>query len=553
MECSAIFKFLRLSAVIFLTITGLQAFTAPQADDLVEIRQWMNTRNEASFGASENNKTGSLPPGTKAEIVQTKYFPQSQNYGVCLKTLDSSSGEPCSWVFYDSKNPSMELVSVHGSADARQAVIKHWMSAPKEKLSAKSSDSVKSPEDANVAITTRTVSSVAEEVAPAAAKIANIVTGTDVTAMMKGTVDTIKSLNDDVQKAMSPVPTCKECAARIKVYEKCDSNNDYLESKLESAKENAPLSQILASSEEGPINPSCIKVSMQNFAAAGAYRQCGGDGDVRKSPTIHKPCVSENYVDATAKSFNAVARCLSEYMTGSDDKGVGRVSSLSVFAMLNVESGFHVNAVSPTGAGGPGQFTQGAIRDVNRVLPAVKEFLSRSSDPVCNQALVKALEPPMNGAATQSCERINLSDNNPARNLIYTFAYQQLARKNVEKLVTGPAYDGIISDELPANYKESLISALMTWSHNSGVGGMSVPLRAKLADMLRKKQKIRTPDDVSNFLNSMVSYMKNYPHRDNSSEQRRKETSGYYPSFMTQLNAVLKQLPVGKVQSCLQK
>jgi len=560
MTRSSAAKFLRLSLAFLLGSVGFAAMTAPQADDLVEIRSWLNTRSEASFRPSDNDKISVLKPGTRAEVVETKYFPHTKNYGVCLKTLDSSSGDRCVWVYYNTKNPNMNLYAVHGDVDARKALLNRWMSSPKSKAAdfSKKTAAVTSPEDAQAAQTTREASGISErepsstpQTTAGAATAGVDGKGIDSKTLIKGTLNAISSINEDIQKVLHPGPICKECSTKILTYETCNSKNDYMESALQNLKNNPVMSQVLSAPNDqdlGAIRPECFQKGMETFNASGAYRQCSSDNDARNAPHLKKACVSEDYVNVTTQSFNAVASCLSGYVSGSSDPEINRITALSIFTMINTESGFHVNALSPTGAGGPGQFTQPAIDGVNKNMEDLREYLAKSNNSLCKNTLMKALEPPMNGRPSQSCERINLNDNNPLRNFIYTFAYQAGNRRYLNGIFENPAYQNVIAGFSP-KYREAFLSGLMTWSHNTGSAGMETPLRKLLRTAVQQNWHLSSKDDLAKFMTALSKEMRLYPNPGNSSDARRRETSIYYPSIVDRMATIGKQVP-GGVRGC---
>jgi hypothetical protein len=559
MNLSSFGKSLRWSLILLIGMISLPAMTAPQVDDLVEIRGWLNARSEANF-RGEENKLAVLAPGTRAVVVETTYFSQTKNYGVCLKTLDSTSGDRCVWVYYKNSDPNMTLYAVHSDADGRQALLHRWMSSQNTKTDLKKMSTavatVSSPEDAQAARLTRKASGIIErEVATdalsAAGKVAAVAMGTDVgnlKTMLSGTLSAITSINNDMQKVLNPTPVCKDCATEIKSYEQCSSKNDYLEPVLKNLKDNSLMSKVL-SSQHDIIRPICFQKSLETFQASHAFFQCKPGTNGRSSHSLPKPCASENYVNTVAKSFNVVADCLSGYVSGTQDESVKDITALSIFAMMNVESGFHVNVMSPTGAGGPGQFTQPAIDCVNRNMDDLKDYLSQVKSPLCKETILKALNPPMDGRPSRSCERINPQENNPLRNLVYTFAYQANLRRYINGVFENPAYKEILSGLSPS-YRESVLAAMMTWAHNAGSAGVEVPLRHLLRTMVQKNQRMHSREDIIAFFTNLTRDMKRYPARANSSAARLRETSIYYPSITSRMHDISSQVS-GGVRGCL--
>lgn len=214
----------------------------------------------------------------------------------------------------------------------------------------------------------------------------------------------------------------------------------------------------------------------------------------------------KNYVDVTANSFNAVADCLGDYVSGSAE--TKREAALAVFSLTTLESGLHANAMSPTGAGGIGQFTNVAIADVNSRLKNIRAQQAKSSNPVCNQVLMKVLNEPMTASSAKTCDRLALSKNNPLKNMIYTFAYQGSQRKYLEETaLKSRIFSGVLSADLPASERVTLASMVTIWSHNTGPGGMKVPLTAMMTEYLQARKSVKTAADVDQFLLEIFKWL----------------------------------------------
>lgn len=375
--------------------------------------------------------------------------------------------------------------------------------------------------------------------------------GYDFTTVFSRLSNTITSWNNNVRSALTPQSNCKDCGAIIETHEMCTRSNVYLEDEIEKVSGTNPLMRkVLDQPDSADIfRSACIQTALETYGAGLAYRQCGGgQSDARETSRLPKPCVSVGYTDFVSKSFNAAAECLTGYVTGSEKSMNKKISTMAIFSMLNVESGLHINALSPTGAGGPGQFTQPAINDVNSNMPGVLSYLQSSSNPLCNDTLVKALQPPMSSSASKSCERINLSDNNPLKNFLYTFAYQAIAHKKFAGLFMGPPYSDIIAG-LPAGEQERFISGIATWSHNTGPAGMEHPLRGLLRTYLQSGKVLKTADDAGEFMKELQQRMQTDPHPANSSQGRRNETYKYYSSILDRSTVIKKHIN-GDLSKC---
>lgn len=328
-----------------------------------------------------------------------------------------------------------------------------------------------------------------------------------------------------------PVNVCSNCykTARSIKYETCNDKNDYLNSSLNQLGRTSPLLSVLKNSTtaNSTINPECIRTSLfSTFSSkAKSFKQCESQGSLKNYRFKNRPCINESYFNVINNSFSLVGQCLKGFL--SNNSAQADQDILSIFSLINIESGFHLNAVSGTGAGGIGQFTSGAIDDFNEnQLPNVRKQLSESSNPRCQQMSDEILngDTPMRASSSLSCNRVSMKNGNPLLNMIYTFGYFKQTKSYLQKgLLNNHRYKHYFST-LPAPEKLKLERALAVWAHNTGAAGVVAPA----ATLLLKEYSDSKVVDVDEFIEQLAEKMKSSPARANRSVARRNETSTYF-------------------------
>lgn len=492
------------------------AFKHPEKGDLIELSDWLSGRSSGFFRAIDQNRIKVLPPGTRGRIKKVKVFSHTKNYGVCVDISAQSSNSDCVWIYYNRSKPKMVLFKHKSKSDHRPILTTD-------------------PKEAKIAKTTEVVQAIQDAPQP---PDSDAVQDSDDTSL-KTAIQNIDNLNNQGTDALRPDPVCSDCAPKMSSYPRCTVANSYQESTLEQILSSAKYSAIYQGKQTEIIKPSCIQRALETSSSGGGlYKRCDA-GDTYARKTVVRACTSENYVELVSKSFNAVANCLGDFVSGS--KTTKSEASLMLFSLLSLESGLNTNAVSPTGAAGPGQMTSSAITAVNKFLPNVRDFLSQSENPQCSEVLAKVIDTPMNSSRSRSCDRISLHKENPLKNLIYTFALQSLTRKFVNEEFERRTYANLLDSNLSSLEKERLLSSLAAWSHNTGVAGMIIPLRVLLSKYVRSGQKISTASDVTKFLKELSPVMKNHPHGDNSSSGRRRETSKFFSNVNNRMKSITSE------------
>jgi hypothetical protein len=336
-------------------------------------------------------------------------------------------------------------------------------------------------------------------------------------------------------------PNCTNCSETETDfrYMQCNSQNDYLEKDLsnEFNAQSSPLGAILRMPIQTPsiIKPACIRISMESRFNANSrlFRECSADG---KQKTAFRPCISKNYFALVNNSFNVVSSCMKEFIAPGASEETQNLDVRAVFALINVESGFHLNATSTTGAGGIGQFTNPAIQDVNvNELRDIRISLEGNPNRMCGEMSLNFLDSlePIRTGLENSCDRTSIFNGNPVKNMIYTFAYLSGIKRDMERMIfTDKNYQNKFAlSEYDLN---KIKRALMIWSHNAGPAGTWTPVKSLLNTAYRGK-KVTDPEK---FINEIQQYMQKLPASANKSSSRRRETSKYFPAITSTLKAI---------------
>lgn len=558
-------RFLRLACLGMLAVLTMAA-DAPQKNDLIELKAWLNGRSDAKFRNADNNKIFVLKPGTRGSIEEVKHFPDTKNYGVCLKVLNGENidkSQRCVWVYFNPKRPNMNLYSVANSQSAKDQRLQEWAKNPKTVSAKKISND---PRQADAAQVTRTVSGIVDAASPVNSSNSSpvaqepLLPGTDnkpvdTNLSAKAAMEFLNQMNQNGVSGKSPMDpnsSCPDgkCAPSINGYETCTASNDYLSAKITDVSKRDPLLSVLTAQPENMVKESCVKRALESFPKEyytgrkknrkrNTYYR---DETCEKSPKhVDRPCVSEDYVDMTAKSFNSVATCMSPLLAGSANRQDQKNAAYSVFSLMTQESGLHVNASSSTGAGGASQLTYPAIADVNKNIKTFSDELKSSSNRLCNKLGSMLDTSPMptgkDSAITRTCSRVSLYQDQPVKNMVYGFAFQHLVKSTLEAQIFN-RFPGIFSS-LSAGKLDELKLKLAMWAHNTGSADMINPVERVITNMLRKKQTL-TDDSVNAFLQNVSSTISGWT-------RRSKEKAGYYPSIV----ARMKNLEPAGEKSCL--
>ncbi len=337
---------------------------------------------------------------------------------------------------------------------------------------------------------------------------------------------------------------CEDCTKQISNmrYAQCSSTdkNGYLERELENTSSaNSLLGRLIRRSvrPDSIIKPICMQMSMELGRSAlprSSYKTCSKNNGYGSG--VGPACVSENYFKLINNSFDLVSTCMKDFIASGESDDMKKLDVRAVYALVNVESGFHMNAVSGTGAGGIGQFTSAAIKDVNmNELSDVRHSLESNDNAICGRMSMEFLDSmqPIRDAASKSCERISLKNGNPVKNMLYTFAYMRGVKKDMDRAIFK---DKNFSKKFKlSEYDLAKVKrAMMVWSHNTGSAGTLTPTKALLRTLYRNKPVT----NADQFINQLQQYMQKFPASANAGRARRNETSQYFPKITTLLNTI---------------
>lgn len=337
---------------------------------------------------------------------------------------------------------------------------------------------------------------------------------------------------------------CADCEKQLANmrYAQCSSadKNGYLEKDLENAASaNSLLGNLIRMPVQANsiIKPICMQMSMELGQTAfpkSSFKTCSKNNSYGRG--VGAACVSENYFKLINNSFNLVSSCMKDFIAAGESDEMKKLDVRAIYALANVESGFHMNAVSGTGAGGIGQFTSTALRDVNlNELPAVRNSLETNKDPFCSRMSMEFLDSaqPIHDGSAKSCERISLQNGNPIKNMIYTFAYMRGVKKDLDNSIfKNKHFSGKF--KLSNSDISKIKRSMMMWSHNAGSAGTLTPVKALLRTVYRN-----TPvTNADSFISQLQQYMQKFPASSNAGRARRNETSQYFPKISNLLNRI---------------
>lgn len=348
------------------------------------------------------------------------------------------------------------------------------------------------------------------------------------------------------EQAPAPEGTCDNCAEHVRMsslrYMECGSRNNYLETELAGIKSgNTILGTLMRRGprENAAIKASCVKAGLETVFGANSstFVNCA-PGKNTPATGKRRACVSENYFTLTHNTIDLVSRCMAPYL--SPNKADQRTDLRLLLGLMAQESGLHFNAGNGSGASGMGQLTQDAIDAVNRLeMTNIRTHLAQQGGD-CAKLATDLMQgrPPMRGGLTYRCDRMSLSRGNPALNLIYTMGNLKLSKRQLERSIFDDNRYKDVFAGLSTSERNRLETAIVVWSHNTGVGGMQTPLTALLNSSYRGKKRIT---DVNAFLAELKQAHRDYPHSVYRGKAHAiREKSGYYSAVSQRLSDIEK-------------
>lgn len=507
---------------------ALVGFT--QGDRFVQLNGSFNARSEANFRGS-SNVAFTIPRGTQTEVLESQQFSPPGNRGLSnygLKVRIASAGQHQGrevWIYYNARNPEATPLSF-------------YKERPSEWSASRTPTS--QPEAGGGAVTEATTPArpLGPLLADDGSTTADVSTVPCFNCTPNSVVETAQSVLAATQ--LSAAANASLAGRSIQGPEvSCNSRNNYLEAGLRAN----PLRELLSSATQNfsIVEPACTQHFMNNVfgAQSAAFRQCGGQQAAAPRSPVVRACLSNNYMNMTHDSLNVAFGCAKDHL------GVARDDMKYVFGLFAAESGLHLNAMSPTGAGGFGQLTQVAIRALNtgsrRQSSPIDQLaaslrgtsINASSNQVCSELANTVLNTKMDDRPSRSCDRVGLNKQNPMKNLLYSLAYVKNSMNFIQNVIQR---NRALQNKLPDNpeLRNSLLSRLAVWAHNTGPAGLTTPMTA----LLRNSRKLQSENDINTFLSQLSQRMANpaTAHSANRRGNRLRETSRYFSGIQGQLN-----------------
>ncbi len=351
-----------------------------------------------------------------------------------------------------------------------------------------------------------------------------------------------------------PNATCPNCAPNISEisFMQCSSKNSYLQDDIAAAMQlrSEVWKEVFSPNPkiESLIKPLCIRTGMEERFGenSSTFRECSlaMTQNQPKNKRLVRPCIDDSYFKLVTNSFNLVSACMKDGFSDSGSIEDQKNDARAVFSLINVESGFHVNAISNSGAGGIGQLTQDSIEYINKnSFHNIQDGLQKSTTAVCRSLGQDILSEPMIPNPQKSCDRVAIHKGNPLKNMVYTYANLNISRTQIRDDLFGTDKYSKKFD-LREKDQSELLRTLAVWSHNTGIAGIMTPVRAMLNIEYNKKRVT----NISEFLTKLRVYIKKFQASANASTARRAETSSYYPKILETLQNIEKNIEGG---SCI--
>lgn len=231
---------------------------------------------------------------------------------------------------------------------------------------------------------------------------------------------------------------------------------------------------------------NCINAGMKTpMGGSGGFYSCPEADSFSKEAqkSMKAPCLSQSLVGSVASEIYMASRCFDQ-------------DYRKVLPLLVHESRFYPTIRSVTGAGGIGQLTGVAIKEINRNFNSYIEKYAQK--PGC-EYLKKV--PKMN--ESYICARTYIP-NNPRQNTVFSLIYQKMLRDNKKlnpKLVVD-LWKGKRTAPLTANEAVQVEEMLLRTSYNSGPGSVLSAFKTYAASPSARDLPF------NNFMSGFSSYLK---------------------------------------------
>lgn len=239
---------------------------------------------------------------------------------------------------------------------------------------------------------------------------------------------------------------------------------------------------------------ACIQFAQKNFRGSFAY--CKSEDD-KPIPGAPKPCLSEKYTRLVYNAYHDVKNCFN-------------LDPKSSFLQIMVESGFHINAINPTGFdAGIAQFTKnGILRVMDRnIVDKTSQVLLESSNPACER-VSSAFRDLQSDAfkLEKRCSMITLPQN-PYRALVLHYLHTLRDQNDLKRLLS-------TRTEIVHLLNQNVLEHLVYMAYNRGIQGTLKLVDGYVANRKKAGAVITSEDlDLWKNLSRARKILKNEPEK----------------------------------------
>ena len=413
----------------------LTAFTRPEVGDLLELEGFVNAREQARFRSRDQNRIYVLQPGTKAQVEEIQHFPGTGNYGLRIRLINTTNvrdeHNQSLWVYYNVKKPSLKLYSISGNTDQLRETLEHWQTSTKIKaLEVRPQTGLRSSRVPTAAVVVQPVQAIPAATTPSLRTPVPEPRPRIEAPPMSEMVSTVQRMNRVARDQVSPDPVCRGCLSRPSAQDvTCSAQNNYLEQQMDRLQGQPVLRELLSATPRHPRLEACVREGMT--MTGGPFSVCAIGSNTPQTVGA-RACTSSRLVRVVQNALSTTVECFAGYLNGHEGNSQLLSETMrNTLALVNLESGFHINTRSATGAAGLGQITEGAVRSINNSeWSRMMAHVQSSSNSAC-QSLRRMDLKPMRPSRTAVCDRMSFEAGNPVTNMIYTLAHMKQVRREL--------------------------------------------------------------------------------------------------------------------------
>lgn len=462
---------------LLLSPTWLQA---QEKGDVLQVDTTsFNARSSANF-MGESNISFNLAKDDIAEIVSVRRLP-SGNKALEIKVITGTNAGKSAWIYFDKKDPGLEVFA--------QMTSNTVTNLPPIKAGSISQASQQEQQTENINPPVQ----VEEERLRFSRQDKARKTAEDIEAYDRYLMSLLKDYNKDLEQQNTaelqdvveeviafkpPVPKSVESEVVCSDCQDFEENDPFKSVNFSQCARNKDENRFIRAynrsiedfekhlyTQDFKTVLQCVQGGMKaSTAGSGGFFHCPEIDSFAKEATksTTPPCLSQHLVGSVATEIYMASRCFEQ-----DYK--------KVLPLLVHESRFYPTIRSVTGAGGIGQLTGVAIKEINRNLDRYIENYSKK--PGC-EYLRKI--PKMHEA--YFCGRV-FAPTNPRHNTVFSLIYQRMLRDN-KKLNPSLVVDQWVNMRRTTLSKEQKIQVeemLLRTSYNSGPGSILTAFKSYAA------------------------------------------------------------------------